>query len=125
MERYVFRGDIYEIYDCVNSTPSLGFLREAEAFAAKVFSGKYETDVPGSLPTHALYAFLAYLETLEKYGYANGAPCDRGPYVCQERVYSYPGAQNDSTRISINSRISFPVKASCIGNWHRRMLIVF
>ncbi len=72
MERYAFRGDIYEIYDYVNSTPSLAFLREAEALQPGIFRKIRDRSLP--VPsTHALYAFLAYLETLEKHGYANVA----------------------------------------------------
>ena len=72
MERYAFRGDIYEIYDYVSVTPSLAFLREAEALHPDIFRKIQDRTLP--VPsTHALYAFLSYLEILEKYGYANVA----------------------------------------------------
>lgn len=72
MERYAYRGDIYEIYDYVNGNPSLAFLREAEALQPGIFRKIRDRSLP--VPsTHALYAFLAYMETLEKHGYANVA----------------------------------------------------
>ncbi len=70
MERYGLRGDIYEIYDYVNSYPSLVFLKDAEALQPAIFRKIRDRSL--SVPsTHALYAFLAYLEILEQHGYAN------------------------------------------------------
>jgi len=65
-------GNIYEIYDYVQSHPQLAFLNEAEGLRPTIFDqikNKTLTTVPYSLPS--LYALLAYLEILDKHGYAD------------------------------------------------------
>lgn len=65
-------GNIYEIFDYVESHPNLAFLKEAESIRPDIFNqirNKTLTQVPYS--TQSLYAVLAYLEILDKYGYAD------------------------------------------------------
>lgn len=72
MERYAYEGNIYEIYDYVDSHPSLAFLREAEERQPEIFRKIKDRSLP--VPSvEALYAFLSYVGVLEKYGYANVA----------------------------------------------------
>ncbi len=67
-------GNVYEIYDYVNSHKSLAFLKEAEDIYPSIFEqvkDKSLSSVPYS--TSSLYAILAYLEVLDRYGYADAA----------------------------------------------------
>lgn len=64
-------GNIYEITDYIDRYPELSFLKEAK----EIFPGEYqavqERRVPFTYSDQAISVFLAYLEILEKHGYAN------------------------------------------------------
>lgn len=66
-------GDIYEIYDYVNSHKELNFLKEAEIIYPEVFLKIKEKVVPATFTNDGLYATLAYFEVLDRYGYADMA----------------------------------------------------
>lgn len=66
-------GNIYEIYDYVNSHPELVFLKEAEAIYPSTFKKIAEGTAPSTYSGYGMHAFLAYLEVLDKYGYADVA----------------------------------------------------
>lgn len=65
------RGNIYEIYDYVNSRPSLKFLQVAELIYPRIFREIKEKKLPKSLSGDATFALLAYFEVLDKEGYAD------------------------------------------------------
>ncbi|MBI2409724.1 hypothetical protein HYV30_01640 [Candidatus Kaiserbacteria bacterium] len=64
-------GNIYEIYDYINSHPELAFLKEAETIYPITFGQITEKVVPTTFTDRGFYAYLAYLEVLDKYGYAD------------------------------------------------------
>ena len=63
-------GDIYEIYDYVNSHPEISFLREAEKIHPEVFLLIKEKKVK-SYDFPSIVALLAYFEIADKNNYAN------------------------------------------------------
>lgn len=64
-------GDIYEIYDYVNSRPQLAFLeKEAEAIYPDIFERLKKRDVPVATDSARL-ACLAYIEALKNHGYTD------------------------------------------------------
>lgn len=67
-------GNVYEIYDYVESHPELAFLKEAEDIYPNIFEQIRNKTLP-SVPysTSSLYGVLAYLEVLDKHGYADVA----------------------------------------------------
>jgi hypothetical protein len=65
-------GDIYEVYDYVNSHPELAFLKEAESIYPRIFAEISKKKKNFTYHTH-LYAYCAYVETLIKYGYGDVA----------------------------------------------------
>lgn len=70
--RYFDNGNnIYEVYDYVNSYPSLSFLKEAEVLYPEGFEKIRKGEMSKSYSSESLYAYLAYLETVEKHGYAD------------------------------------------------------
>lgn len=72
--RYIDNGgDIYELYEYVNSQPDLAFFKEAEEIYPKAFQLIRERKLPFVFTDYGLYAYLAYVEVLEKHGYANFA----------------------------------------------------
>ena len=80
-------GNIYEIYDYVNSHPELAFLKEAETMYPKVFQFIKERKLPKTGTDSALYAVLAYLEILDKHGYADVA--DHATLMNQYAKFAY------------------------------------
>lgn len=66
-------GNIYEIYDFVNSNPELSFIqKEAEAMFPKTFSSLKDENVkftPFSYGSY--YVYLAYTEVLYRHGYTD------------------------------------------------------
>lgn len=65
-------GNVYEIYDYINSHSSLAFLKEAEDIYPDIFDqirNKTLPPIPYSRPS--LFAVLAYLEILDNHGYAD------------------------------------------------------
>lgn len=67
-------GNAYEIYDYVNSHESLAFLKEAEDIYPGIFEQmRDKTLSPIPYSTSSLYVILAYLEVLDRYGYADAA----------------------------------------------------
>lgn len=64
-------GNIYEIYDYVNSHPELAFLKEAEAIYPSIFKQIHEKVVPAVPCDRAMYAYLAYVEVLRNHGYTD------------------------------------------------------
>lgn len=65
-------GDVKEIYDYIQSNPSLSFLNEAEQIYPKNFAELKEGKILKDSYA-ASYINLAYMEVLEKYGYADVA----------------------------------------------------
>jgi len=63
-------GNIYEIYDYVNSHPELVFLKDAEQFYPDTFERIKKRSLPATYSGPAMHAYLAYLGALERYGYA-------------------------------------------------------
>lgn len=63
-------GDMTEIYDFVNAHEELSFLKEAEGIYPEIFKKFKEGNVKKN-SYDSLYLFLAYLEVIEKYGYAD------------------------------------------------------
>lgn len=64
-------GNIYEIYDYVNNHPELAFLKEAEDIYPTIFKQIKDRTLPSEPVDRAIYAYCAYLEILEKHGYAD------------------------------------------------------
>lgn len=64
-------GNIYEIYEYVNSHPELNFLKEAEKIYPSIFKAIKERTLPSTYVDRAYYAYLAYVEILNKYGYTD------------------------------------------------------
>lgn len=72
--RYIDNGgNIYELYDFIGQNPELTFMKEAENMYPEVFLNIQARRAPFSYSDQGMYAYLAYLEVLEKYGYANAA----------------------------------------------------
>ncbi len=65
-------GNIYEIYDFVNSHPEVAFLKEAEAIYPTPFEHIRSSRVANYSPD-SLYGILGYYEAMEKNGYASVA----------------------------------------------------
>lgn len=63
-------GDIYEIYDFVNSNPELVFLKDAEKIYPDIFEKIRKKEVT-NYSGDALLALLAYYEAIDRHGYAN------------------------------------------------------
>ena len=66
-------GNIYEIYDYVNAHSELTFLKEAELIYPDIFKSIKERKLEPYGVDFATYAYLAYIETLYKHGYADMA----------------------------------------------------
>lgn len=66
-------GNIYELYDYVNRNPELAFLKEAEAFKPMIFDMVRKGELPKTYNGYSLHAYLAYIEALDKHGYADVA----------------------------------------------------
>lgn len=66
-------GDIYEIYNYVESHPELAFLKEAELIYPDIFEQIRNKKLPSTYTYSSFYAYLAYVEVLNKYGYADVA----------------------------------------------------
>ncbi len=64
-------GNIYEIYDYVNSHPELAFMKEAEQIYPKVFQRLKENKIDRTFVDASYYAYLAYVEVLYKHGYTD------------------------------------------------------
>ncbi len=64
-------GNIYEIFDFINSHPELSFLKEAEEIYPDIFARIYRDESPKVFSFDSLYALLAYYETIDKYGYGD------------------------------------------------------
>ena len=104
-------GDIYEIYDFVESHPEVVFLKEAEKVYPTIFADIKERKV-GNYTRDSLLALMAYYEVIDRYGYADiavwGMAANKFAELAQgaqrthdanpERVY---GEDEDSTQIQI------------------------
>jgi hypothetical protein len=66
-------GNIYELYDYIEQHPELAFLKEAEALKPSIFKQIKDRTLPSTYNGYSLHAYLAYLEVLDKYGYADVA----------------------------------------------------
>lgn len=66
-------GNIYEVYDYVEAHPELEFLKEAEKIYPKWFGQLKRKEIPNVYTDRSLYIYLAYVEVLEKHGYADVA----------------------------------------------------
>lgn len=64
-------GNIYEIYDFVNETSEVSFLKEAEGVFPRSFEKIKNKELPITKNTHGMLALLAYLEVMHKHGYAD------------------------------------------------------
>jgi hypothetical protein len=64
-------GNIYEVYDYVNSHPELAFMKEAEQIYPKVFQRIRENKIDRTFVDASYYAYLAYVEVLYKHGYTD------------------------------------------------------
>jgi hypothetical protein len=62
-------GNIYEVYDFIDSHSELSFLKEAESIYPEVFKQITRRRLPFTYSDRGMYAYLAYLETLERHGY--------------------------------------------------------
>lgn len=72
MHRYFDnKGNIYELYDYANSDQKLAFLNEAEKIYPNVFQNIRDKKVPATFSEEGTYAYLAYLEILDRNGYAD------------------------------------------------------
>lgn len=72
--RYIDNGgNIYELYDFIDKNTELAFMKEAESIYPEVFTNIRDRRVPFTYSDQGIYAYLAYLEVLEKHGYANAA----------------------------------------------------
>ena len=67
------KKNIYEIYNYVNSRPSLTFMKSAEEMYPSIFQQIKDQTLPSNATGESLYAILAYMEVLEREGYANVA----------------------------------------------------
>jgi hypothetical protein len=75
-------GNIYEVYDFIESHPELSFLKKAQAVYPTVFDHVQQKQLPHTYSDNGLYAYLAYLEILEQQGYG-------GITVTGELAYQY------------------------------------
>jgi len=66
-------GNIYEVYDYVNSHPELGFLKEAEPIYPNIFRRIRERKVKTTGEDESILAYAAYVEVLKNHGYADMA----------------------------------------------------
>ncbi|MFA9262383.1 MAG: hypothetical protein ACEQSB_03445 [Undibacterium sp.] len=74
MHRYIDNGgNIYEIYDYVEAHPELAFMKEAEKLQPESFDRIKKRQLSFRYSDFGMYAYLGYLEILEKNGYANMA----------------------------------------------------
>ncbi len=74
MNRYFQNGgNIYEISGYVNDRPSLTFLRKASVLYPALFQLISDRELPSTASPGSLLAYLAYLEVLERNGYAGVA----------------------------------------------------
>jgi hypothetical protein len=64
-------GNVYEIYDYVNSHPELAFLKEAETIYPAIFKQIQSGTLPKTFVDRSYYAYLAYVEVLYKHGYTD------------------------------------------------------
>src|ERR1035437_1594616 len=75
-------GNIYEVYDFIESHPELSFLKKAQTIYPTVFNNVQQRQLPYTYSDNGLYAYLAYLEILEQQGYG-------GITVTGELAYQY------------------------------------
>ncbi len=66
-------GDIYEIYNYVNSHPELAFLKEAESIYPEYFDLIAKGQLPKTFTDRGNMANMAYAEILDKKGYGDTA----------------------------------------------------
>jgi hypothetical protein len=66
-------GNIYEVYDYINSHPELAFLKEAESKYPATFEQLHKGEIPKTYSDRSFYIYLAYVEVLYKYGYTDVA----------------------------------------------------
>jgi hypothetical protein len=69
MQYFKNGGNIYEVYDYVNSHNELDFLHEAEALNPQVFDAIKQRELPFTYSDRGMYATLAYVEIIELHGY--------------------------------------------------------
>lgn len=95
MNRYFNnRGNIYEIYNYVNSRPNLAFLQQASAIYPSIFQMISDRSLPATASPGSLLAYLAYLETLERNGY--GGVALRGTAAHQYAKLAHIASQKPS-----------------------------
>ena len=66
-------GNVYEIYDYVNSHKNLAFLKEADQIYPGIFERIKTKSLEPTYSAESMYAVLAYMEVLDRYGYADMA----------------------------------------------------
>jgi hypothetical protein len=96
--RYIDNGgNIYELYDFIEQTPELSFLKEAEGLYPEVFANIHERRAPFTYSDQGIYAYLAYLEVLEKHGYANAAMLSTAANQYAKLVYYKAGIREEKS----------------------------
>lgn len=100
-------GNIYEIYDYVNSHPELAFLKEAEGIYPGIFEQIKNKTLPATFVDRAVYAYLAYVEVLEKHGYTDIAAIGTAANQYAKTAYF---AKTVSTEMTNKARVPSRVK---------------
>lgn len=126
MQRYIRNGgNIYELYNYVNSHPELVFLREAEDIYPEAFRMIQGKRRPSYYTDEGMYVYLAYSEVLDRYGYANDSLLSAMSYryaqmayyekiiaedKAQGRSLNYPDYPDDERRMNLEKAIFFAQK---------------
>lgn len=97
--RYIDNGgNIYELYDYIEQTPELSFLKEAAGIYPEVFKLIQDRRAPFTYSDQGIYAYLAYLEVFEKHGYASAAMLSTAANQYAKLAYYKKGIREEKSR---------------------------
>ena len=104
-------GNIYEIYDFIETTPAVAFLKKAEAIYPEIFATIRTTEVR-NWSYESLMALLAYYETIDRAGYADIGIWSTTANKYAEQAYKNIPNANDTPEFAIERKKYFDMVAS-------------
>ncbi len=103
-------GNIYEIYDYVNSRPSLAFMKQAENIYPPVFQSIRDRALPSTFSTEGMYAYLAYIEALDRAGYAGVVARSTAAHEYAQMAYAVTKQPEQlSPGVNVTQNIQFKI----------------
>lgn len=104
-------GNIYEIYDFIETTPAVAFLKEAEAIYPEIFATIKTTEVR-NWSYESLMALLAYYETIDRAGYANISIWSTAANKYAEQAFKNIPNETDTPEFALERKKYFDMVAA-------------